>query len=57
VAFSRRWFLDVLSNNAGNMLSGLVEKTTLEQGRNQFEATFWAQDNSPKLFAIFPKAA
>lgn len=33
--------LDVLINNAGFYLSGLVEETTIEQGRQQFETNFW----------------
>lgn len=33
--------LDVLINNAGSLLAGLVEETTLEQGRQQFETNFW----------------
>lgn len=33
--------LDVLVNNAGYMLMGLAEETTLELGKKQFETNFW----------------
>lgn len=39
--FSKVAKLDVFINNAGSLLSGLIEETTLEQGRQQFETNFW----------------
>lgn len=33
--------LDVLINNAGYYLSGFVEETTIEEGKQQFETNFW----------------
>jgi len=33
--------LDVLVNNAGYMLTGLAEETSIEDGRRQFETNFW----------------
>jgi NAD(P)-dependent dehydrogenase (short-subunit alcohol dehydrogenase family) len=33
--------LDVLVNNAGYMLTGLAEETTLDVARQQFETNFW----------------
>ncbi|MFZ6780809.1 SDR family NAD(P)-dependent oxidoreductase [Undibacterium sp. Ji83W] len=33
--------LDVLVNNAGYMVTGLAEETSLELGRQQFETNFW----------------
>jgi len=33
--------IDVFINNAGYMLAGLVEETSIELGRQQFETNFW----------------
>src|SRR5215467_11428480 len=33
--------LDILINNAGSLLAGSVEETTIEQGYKQFETNFW----------------
>jgi short-subunit dehydrogenase len=33
--------LDVLINNAGYLVNGLAEETTIELGRQQFETNFW----------------
>lgn len=33
--------LDVLVNNAGYMITGLAEETSIEMGRQQFETNFW----------------
>jgi len=33
--------LDVLINNAGYLLKGLAEETTIELGKQQFETNFW----------------
>lgn len=33
--------LDVLVNNAGYMVTGLAEETSIELGRQQFETNFW----------------
>ncbi|MBX8511742.1 SDR family NAD(P)-dependent oxidoreductase [Pseudomonas cichorii] len=33
--------LDVLVNNAGYMVTGIAEETSLELGRQQFETNFW----------------
>lgn len=33
--------LDVLINNAGYLLNGLAEETTIELGKQQFETNFW----------------
>lgn len=33
--------LDVLINNAGFMLTGLIEETSIELGKQQFETNFW----------------
>lgn len=33
--------LDVLVNNAGYMLTGIAEETSIELGRQQFETNFW----------------
>ncbi|MEO8238895.1 MAG: SDR family oxidoreductase [Flavobacterium sp.] len=37
--------LDVLVNNAGYMLMGMAEETTLELGKKQFETNFWGTIN------------
>ena len=39
--FSQIDTLDVVINNAGYMLTGLVEETSIELGRQQFETNFW----------------
>jgi short-subunit dehydrogenase len=33
--------LDVLINNAGNLVTGLAEETTIELGKKQLETNFW----------------
>ncbi len=33
--------LDVLVNNAGYMVTGIAEETSVELGREQFETNFW----------------
>ena len=45
-SFSKEFFsqvkqLDVLINNAGYLVTGLAEETTIEQGRKQLETNFW----------------
>jgi len=45
-SFARELFLvinklDVLVNNAGYMVTGLAEETTIEIGKQQFETNFW----------------
>ncbi|OGU27485.1 MAG: short-chain dehydrogenase/reductase [Ignavibacteria bacterium GWA2_35_9] len=37
--------LDVLINNAGYMLTGLAEETSVELGKQQFETNFWGTVN------------
>jgi short-subunit dehydrogenase len=39
--FSQTNTIDVVINNAGFMLTGLVEETSIELGRQQFETNFW----------------
>ena len=39
--FSEIQHLDVLINNAGYLLKGLAEETTIEMGKQQFEINFW----------------
>src|SRR6185295_17882593 len=39
--FSETDKLDVLINNAGYMLAGLAEETSIELGKQQFETNFW----------------
>jgi short-subunit dehydrogenase len=39
--FSLTNTIDVVINNAGFMLTGLVEETSIELGRQQFETNFW----------------
>ncbi|MCQ9391423.1 SDR family NAD(P)-dependent oxidoreductase [Pseudomonas viridiflava] len=39
--FQHTKHLDVLVNNAGYMLTGIAEETSLELGRKQFETNFW----------------
>ena len=39
--FSQTNTIDVVINNAGVMLAGLVEETSIELGRQQFETNFW----------------
>jgi short-subunit dehydrogenase len=39
--FSQISQLDVLINNAGYLLAGLVEETPVELGKQQFETNFW----------------
>lgn len=39
--FSEIERLDVLINNAGYLLRGLAEETTIELGKHQFETNFW----------------
>jgi short-subunit dehydrogenase len=45
-SFSKKVFseinkLDVLINNAGYLVTGLAEETTIEIGKQQFETNFW----------------
>ena len=45
-SFSKKLFreinkLDVLINNAGYLVTGLAEETTIEIGKQQFETNFW----------------
>ena len=45
-SFSKQLFnqissLDVLINNAGYLVSGLAEETSIELGKQQFETNFW----------------
>ena len=39
--FSQVKQLDVLINNAGYLVTGLAEETTIELGKQQFETNFW----------------
>lgn len=39
--FSQTQQLDVLINNAGYLVTGLAEETSVELGRQQFETNFW----------------
>jgi len=39
--FSEVTHLDVLINNAGYLVKGLAEETTIELGKQQFETNFW----------------
>lgn len=50
--FSKIEVLDILINNAGNMLSGNVEEITIEQAKQQFETNFWGTVKLTK--AILP---
>jgi short-subunit dehydrogenase len=43
--FSQTNTIDVIINNAGFMLTGLVEETSIELGRQQFETNFWGTVN------------
>jgi short-subunit dehydrogenase len=43
--FAQTGQLDVLVNNAGYMLMGLAEETSVELGREQFETNFWGTVN------------
>ena len=48
--------LDVLINNAGFMLTGLAEETSVELGKRQFETNFWGTVNLTKeLLPYFRK--
>lgn len=44
--------LDILINNAGSLLAGSVEETTIEQAYRQFETNFWGSVKMTK--AILP---
>lgn len=49
--------LDVLVNNAGYMLTGIAEETSIELGRQQFETNFWGHGEShQRLAAAFSRA-
>ncbi len=39
--FSQINYLDVLINNAGYLVTGLAEETSVELGKQQFETNFW----------------
>ena len=39
--FSQVKQLDVLINNAGYLLTGLAEETSIESGKQQFDTNFW----------------
>jgi len=48
--------LDVLINNAGYLVSGLAEETSIEIGKQQFETNFWGTVNlTNKLLPYFRK--
>jgi short-subunit dehydrogenase len=54
--FSQIKRLDVLVNNAGYLVTGLAEETSVETGREQFETNFWGTIKlTNKLLPYFRK--
>jgi len=50
--FSKTQTLDVLVNNAGYLIAGSVEETTIEMAHRQFETNFWGSVKMTK--AVLP---
>jgi short-subunit dehydrogenase len=48
--FSQITQLDVLINNAGYLVTGLAEETSIETGKQQFETNFWGTVKVTNMF-------